>query len=46
MRFNNLGKEEEKPHAFLFLKVVSSQANKRNTLFDRRSPQPPEVCVS
>ena len=40
--FNNLGKKLDP----LFLKIVSSQTNIRNAIFDQRSTRPPEVGVS
>ena len=37
--------EEEKIYPPLFLKIVSSQTNIRNAIFDQRSTRPPEVGV-
>ena len=42
-RFNNLRKKIRPP---LFLKIVLSQTNIRNAIFDQRSTRPPEVGVS
>ena len=42
-RFNNQGNKYGPP---LFLKIVSSQAKKRNTFVDPRSPRHPKVGVS
>ena len=36
----------EKPFPPFVFKIVSSQANIRNTIFNQRSPQHPEVAVS
>ena len=36
----------EKTHPLFLLKIVSSQANIRNTVFNKRSPRPLEVGVS